>query len=114
MSDPKPPPSEHPPETVRLTDKTLEHLENLMASSVRRAIRESLTEDTAELFWGAGLKVLQRQATDHAGRFVLGGLWGLVRRAGMFLTLGGIVYAIGGWSALAGLAKTLFSQGSTP
>jgi len=57
---------------------------------------------------------LQRQATDHAGRFVLGGSWGLVRNAGMFLTLGGIVYAIGGWSALAGLAKTLFSQGSTP
>jgi len=107
------PETDHP-ETVRLTEKTLTHLEALMASSVRRAIRESLTEETAELFWGAGLKVLQRQATDHAGRFVIGGLFGLLRRAGMFLVLGGIVYAIGGWTALAGLAKTLFSQGGAP
>lgn len=102
------------PDTVRLTETTLAHLETLMASSVRRAIRESLTEETAELFWGAGLKVLQKQATDHAGRFVIGGLFGLLRRASMFLVLGGVVYAIGGWTALAGLAKTLFSQGGTP
>ena len=113
MAEPKATTS-HPPETVRLTDKTLEHLENLMAASVRRAIHESLTEETAEAFWAAGLKVLQKQATNHAGRFVIGGIWGLMRRAGMFLTLGGIVYAVGGWSALAGLAKTLFSQGGAP
>lgn len=108
------PEAEHPPETVRLTDKTLAHLETLMAASVRRAIHESLTEETAERFWGAGLRVLQKQATDHAGRFVIGGIWGLMRRASMFLVLGGVVYAIGGWSALAGLAKTIFSQGATP
>ena len=104
----------HPPDTVRLTDKTLAHLETLMAASVRRAIHEALTEEAAERFWGAGLRVLQRQATDHAGRFVIGGLWGLIRRASMFLVLGGVVYAIGGWSALAGLAKTIFSTGGAP
>lgn len=73
MSDQNP--NTHPPDTVRLTDKTLTHLETLMAASVRGAIHESLTEETAERFWGAGLRVLQRQATDHAGRFVIGGLW---------------------------------------
>ena len=105
------PPPEKPPETVRLTDTTLAHLESLMSKSVQNGIREALDEDAAERFWAAGLIVLQRQATDHAGRFVIGGLWGLIRKASMFLVLGGVVYAIGGWGALAGLFKTIFSQG---
>lgn len=99
------------PETVRLTDTTLAHLEDLMSNAVQKGIRESMNEDAAERFWSAGLVVLQRQATDHAGRFVIGGLWGLMRRASMFVVLGGVVYAIGGWSALAGLFKTIFTQG---
>lgn len=103
-----------PLKPVHLTDATISRLEQLMVASVRTAIRESLTEETAEAFWNAGLKVLQKQATNHAGRFVIGGLWGLMRRASMFLVLGGVVYAIGGWSALAGLAKTIFSQGGAP
>ena len=35
----------------------------------------------------------------------------LARKASLFLMLGGIVYALGGWSALAALAKAIFSSG---
>jgi hypothetical protein len=99
------------PAEVRLTDETGEWLEQKMAAAVREGIKGAMTEETAAAFWAAGLTVLQKQATQHAGRFVLGGLWGLMRKASLFLTLGGIVYAIGGWSALAALFKTLFSSG---
>lgn len=96
---------------VRLTDETIQYLEDRIASAVGTGIKSAMTEDTAAAFWAAGLSVLQRQATNHAGRFVLGGLWGLVRKASLFLMLGGIVYALGGWAALAALIKALFSSG---
>lgn len=99
------------PSEVRLTEETGAWLEAKMASAVREGIKGAMTEETAAAFWAAGVSVLQKQATQHAGRFVLGGLWGLLRKASLFLTLGGIVYAIGGWAALATLFKALFSSG---
>lgn len=101
-----------PAAEVRLTDETIAYLETKMAKAVADGVAAAINEETAEAFWSAGLKVLQKQAQQHAGRFVIGGLWGLLRKTALFLTLGGIVYAIGGWSALAGLAKVIF-HGST-
>ena len=98
------------PAEVRLTEDTGEWLEQKMAAAVREGIKGAMTEETAAAFWAAGLTVLQKQATQHAGRFVLGGLWGLARKASLFFMLGGIVYALGGWAALAALAKTIFGK----
>lgn len=106
MSDARPAPAE-----VRLTDETIAYLEQRIAAAVGTGLKSSVTEETAAAFWAAGLSVLQKQATQHAGRFVLGGLLGVVRKLGLFLTLGGIVYALGGWSALAALFKVLFQGG---
>lgn len=81
--------------------------------AVREVISEEiLTEEAAKKFWLAGLKVLQEQAQNHAGRFVLGSLSAMFRKVTIFVLVGGLVYAIGGWSALAGLFKTLFTSGS--
>lgn len=96
---------------VRLTDKTIEYLEQKIAQAVRDGIKGAITEDTATAFWGAGIAVLQKQAATHTGRFVLGGLWGLARKVLVFVVIGGLVYALGGWGALATLFKTLFSTG---
>lgn len=96
---------------VRLTDETIQYLRQEIAVAVGQGLKSAMTEDTAAAFWAAGLSVLQKQAAQHAGRFVLGGLLGLVRKLGLFLTLGGIVYALGGWSALAALFKVLFQSG---
>lgn len=99
---------------VGLRDETLQHMRDLMRESVREGLREFVTEETIEQFWAGGLGLLQKQATKHAGQFVLGGLLGLARKAALFLALGGIVYALGGWSALAALVKSMFSQGGAP
>ena len=98
------------PAEVRLTDETIEYLETRIASAVGSGIKSAMTEDTAAAYWMAGLTVLQRHATQHAGRFVLGGLWGLLRKASLFMMLGGLVYALGGWSALAALFKAIFGR----
>ena len=95
---------------VRLTDETIAHLEERIVAAVADSIKAAITEDTAVAFWSAGLAALQKQATQHAGRFVLGGIWGLLRKASLFFMLGGIVYAVGGWAALAALAKTIFGK----
>lgn len=95
---------------VRLTDETIAYLEVRIAAAVGHGIKTAITEETAVAFWSAGLAALQKQATEHAGRFVLGGIWGLARKASLFFLLGGIVYAVGGWAALAALAKTIFGR----
>lgn len=100
------------PVEVRLTKETLDYLDKRIEVAVQSGIRSAMTEDTAKLFWSAGLSVLQDQASTHAGRFVLGGLWGLVRKVSMFLMLGGIVYAIGGWAALLKLWHVIFASGT--
>lgn len=99
------------PAEVRLTDETIDYIEAKMQRAVEQALQKALTEETARAFWAAGLGVLRSQATQQAGRMVLGGLRGLLGRGAMFLLLGSIVYAIGGWALLAKLAKALFSTG---
>lgn len=107
----------HPPPKdtdVTLTPETITLMEQRMAAAVQAGIKRALNEpDTVAQFWAAGLHVLQRQATQHTGRFVIGGLVGLVQKVGMFLVLGGMVYAVGGWSALAKLWQVFFGGGST-
>ena len=98
------------PAEVRLTQQTMDYMQLQVQQAVSEGIKGAMTEETAARFWAAGLTVLQKQATQHAGRFVLGGLWGLARKASLFFMLGGIVYALGGWAALAALAKTIFGK----
>lgn len=97
------------PVEVRLTDATIDYLEKRLEESMRRVIKESINEESAKLFWEAGIKVLRKEATEHTGRFILGGLGSLMTRAFTFLLLGSLVYAIGGWSGLAKLWQMLFS-----
>lgn len=101
-----------PPVEVRLTKETIDYLDQRIKEAVQTGISSAITEETAKLFWSAGLNVLQEQASTHAGRFVIGGLWGLIRKLSMFLLLGGIVYAIGGWAALIKLWNVLFTSGA--
>lgn len=89
---------------------------NLMKADMREAVREEfkslMTEENAQMFWLAGFALLQEKAEAHAGRFVIGSMSSVVRKVSMFVLLGGLVYAVGGWSALAGLFKSLFSSGA--
>lgn len=102
------PPATTPAPEVRLSNETLAYLESRIALAVAAGLKNAVTEDTAVLFWSAGLTALRKNAAEHTGRFVLGGLRGLLSKLGLFLALGSLVYALGGWSALAGLWKALF------
>lgn len=86
-------------------------LRDEMRLAVAEGISAAMTDEAAEKFWNTGLAVLQRQAKTAAGGFVLGGLGALFRRVGLFVLLGGIVYWIGGWSALATFGKFLMGDG---
>lgn len=99
------------PQEVRLTDETILYLNEQIKDAVRSGIKDAVDEGAVRAFWATGLTVLQEQAAEHAGRFVLGGLWGILRKMSMFLVLGVVVYAVGGWQALVGLFKVLFGTG---
>lgn len=95
---------------VLLTALIREEMRNEMRLAVTEGIAAAMTEEAAEAFWRTGLSVLQRQATQHTGQIVGGAVLALLKRGALFLLLGGIVYAIGGWSALAGLGKFLLGD----
>lgn len=97
------PPADHAPrpQEVRLTDETISYLEQQIQKAVADGIKGAITEETARQFWAAGLSVLQQQAQEKTGKFVLGGIWGAVRKLTLFLALGIAVYNVGGWTALA-------------
>ena len=96
---------------VSLTESALQEISERVSTAVRDGINAGINEETAAAFWAAGLAVFQKQATAHAGRFVLGGILGLARKALVFLALGGLFYAVGGWAGLALLFKALFDGG---
>ncbi|CDN87334.1 hypothetical protein BN948_01754 [Hydrogenophaga intermedia] len=96
------------PVEVRLTESTLAYIDERVALAVEKGIGKAMNHENAKAFWMAGLDVLRTEAQDHAGRIVIGGIRGLISKAFTFLVLGGIVYAVGGWSALGRLWSFLF------
>jgi len=108
---PKPPPRALDTD-VTLTPETITLLEDRMSHAVAAGIQSAMTEDAARQFWAAGFRALQEEAQAHTGRFVLGGLIGLVKKLSTFVVLGGMVYAIGGWTALGKLWHALFGTGA--
>lgn len=100
--------SQPPVQEVLLRTETIDHLDAKIAQAVRDGIKGAMNEETAAAFWSAGLTLLRKQATERAGQAVIGGLWSLMQRIMLFLFLGGLVYSVGGWSALANLFKAVF------
>lgn len=92
-----------------LTDESRVLLAAILREEMRIAVAEgisaALTDEAAERFWAKGLEVLQRQAQQKAGRFLLDG----VLAAGKKLLWVGIfvlaVYSVGGWT----LMKTIWA-----
>jgi len=97
---------------VTLMPETIALLEDRMSHAVAAGIQSAMTEDAARQFWAAGFRALQEEAQTHTGRFVLGGLIGLVKKLITFVALGGMVYAIGGWTLLGKLWHALFGTGA--
>lgn len=75
-------------------------LRDEMRVAVAEGISAALTDDAAERFWNKGLEVLQRQATERTGRFILGGLAQMLKKVLWVGVLVLAIYSVGGWALL--------------
>jgi len=95
---------------VDLAQETIAVIRHEIRDCVKEVITDALSEGNAEKFWAVGLTMLRRQTAEKTGTFVGGMAMALLRRGIIFMILGGVVYAIGGWTALAALWKSLASH----
>jgi hypothetical protein len=97
---------------VRLTDETIQYLRQQIAEAValgiKEAIKEALKEDSVQQFWFVGFSTLQKHASQKAGNFVLGSLWGLAKKGIMIAFIMSMIYSVGGFGALIGAVKSIF------
>lgn len=85
---------------VLLTSFIRTELRDELRMAVADGITAAMTDSAAERFWSKGLEVLQRQAKQKAGGFLLEGLTTAAKKALWIALLVGIAYSIGGWTLL--------------
>lgn len=94
---------------VAMTDESRQLLTSMLRDEMRVAVADgiaaAMTDKNAAQFCRAVLGEAQKMATEKTGEVVGSALGALVKKGLMFLFLGSIVYAIGGWSALAKLGS---------
>lgn len=96
-------------EEVRLATETIELLRSEMRRAVIDGIDEAMTEERARVFWSVGLEMLQQQARISAGRFIIDGLWAMLKRGFWVAIFLAAVYSLGGWSLMVSAWKVLFA-----
>lgn len=105
--------SQPPPPLAHLSDSALAELRELtqqaVAEGIKQGIREAIEdEEIVSAYWSKGIAVAKRTARDQAGAILFSSLGEIFKRVAQFAMLGMLVYAVGGWSALAGFIKVLF------
>lgn len=75
-------------------------LRDELRMAVAEGITAAMTDSAAERFWNKGLEVLQRQAKQKAGGFLLEGVTTAAKKALWIAVFVGIAYSIGGWTLL--------------
>lgn len=83
-----------------LTDFMRMELRDELRIAVAEGIAAAMSDENAERFWMTGMEVLQRQATERTGRFVLGGLTAVAKRALWVGIVALAIYSVGGWQLL--------------
>lgn len=81
-----------------------------MGEAFERGLKHAMSSDNARQFVRAMLTEAQNMATEKTGQMVGSAVMALAKRALLFIFLGSIVYALGGWSALAALGKFLAAK----
>lgn len=82
-----------------LTDESRVLLAGLLRNEMRAAVSEGLEAVlTNEDVWARVYVVLQKQATERTGRWVLSGLMEIVKKAAWVGAFVLIAYSIGGWT----------------
>lgn len=99
--------------TLRISDmeatikSEAERNRQAMAVTIKEIIRD---DEAMGAFWGSAFRSLQASAQEHTGRMLFAGAKAILSRAVLFLSLGLIVYSIGGWTALVKLWAIVWHQ----
>jgi hypothetical protein len=89
-----------------LTEESRLMLAALLRGEMRVAVAEGIEAVlTDEKVWAKVFMVLQQQATERTGQFVLGGITAIFKKALWIGTFALIAYSIGGWT----LVKTIWA-----
>lgn len=88
-------------EQVAMTEESRVLLADLLEERMSIAVADGIQAVmTNPQFWATVIEVLQKQAVDRTGRFLVGGLTRAIRKVlwtGLFLL---IAYSLGGWAFL--------------
>jgi hypothetical protein len=85
----------------------------LTPKQVADAVRDGITAALADpATWAAAMGGMRASTEEHAGRWMVGAVWSVIRKMALFTLAGLVVYSVGGWSALSALWKTIW--GSQP
>lgn len=101
---------------MAMTDESRVLLADLMENRMRIAVAEgiaaAMTEEAAERFWSKGIEVLQRQAAERTGRFLLDGLTAALKKVAWVVVFVLAVYSVGGWSLLKAVWAAIINKGT--
>jgi len=91
-------------------------LEAIIHNQVKAAMSDwaktgLFTKENMTLFWASAFDVLQDKAQEHTGKFVVTSISSIIKKLFVFVLLGTLVYAAGGWSAFVGFLKSFFTSG---
>lgn len=81
----------------------------LTPKQVADAVRDGITAALADpATWAAAMGGMRASTEEHAGRWMVGAVWSVVRKLALFTLAGLVVYSVGGWSALTALWKAVW------
>jgi len=99
--------------TLRISDMeaTLKAEAEKNRQALAVTIKDIIRDDEAmSAFWGSAFRSLQASAQEHTGRMLFAGAKAIASRLLLFVSLGLIVYSIGGWSAIVKLWAIVWHQ----
>lgn len=93
---------------VKLTTETITYLRQHMTEAVSEGMMAVITPENAKQFWAVGLELMREQATMTAGRFLLDGLWDVMKKLFWIVIFITAVYLAFGSSFAASVWKAIF------
>lgn len=94
----------------------LERIDDVAAASltpqdVATAVREGITSALSDpATWEAAAGGVRASTEHHAGQWMVGAVWSVVRKALWFTAAGLVVYSVGGWSALTAVWHAVWGK----
>jgi hypothetical protein len=83
----------------------------LTPKDVATAVRDGITAALADpATWSAAFGGIQASTEDHAGKWMVGAVWSVMRKLALFALAGMLVYSIGGWTALSAVWKAIWGH----